>query len=104
MTESIGWGMNTRADTSDPSDQERKSTESMSDAAERFGQAAGSVETAAAAVHSNVTSGIQPDVRDLRNLMADLRDTVSIAFRRIFWAVMACVALNAVVLIVVLTR
>jgi hypothetical protein len=72
--------------------------------AERVERAATTVETAASAVQSNVTMGIQPDIRDIRGLVVDVRDTVTIAFRRIFWAVIACLALNAVTLIVILSR
>ncbi len=73
-------------------------------AADRVDHAVGTIDRAAASVQSNVSDGIQPDMRELRQLMADLRDTVSIAFRRIFWAVIAGIALNIVVLVVLLTR
>jgi hypothetical protein len=82
----------------------RDAPESVGDTADSVGRALGSVETAAAAVQSNVASGIQPDIRDIRGLVADLRDTVSIAFRRIFYLVIACIAVNVVTLVVVLTR
>ena len=95
----------TQDNTTPPSnDPRREVSDNGGDAADRFSRAAGTMDRAAASVHSNLTSGIQPDMRELRLLMADLRDTVAIAFRRIFWAVIACIVLNVVVLVAILAR
>lgn len=96
--------MNEIKSTSPSTVSRREGVEHTYDAADRVSQAAGTLDRAAASVESNVTSGIQPDVRELRLLTADLRDTVAVAFRRIFWAVIIGIALNIVVLLAVFTR
>jgi hypothetical protein len=72
--------------------------------ADRVDTVTNKLEATAQAVQSNVQSGIQPDIRELRNLMADLRETVSISFRRIFWAIIILGALNLIGLMVLLAR
>lgn len=95
----------TQNDTPPPSNATpHDASDAARDTADRVDRAVGSMDRAAASVQSNVASGIQPDLRELRLLMGDLRDTVAISFRRIFWAVIACIALNIAVLLVLLAR
>ena len=54
-------------------------------------------------VESDIISGIQPDVRELRMLVADVRHLTALAFKRIFHVMLAVLAVNALTLIAVLS-
>jgi hypothetical protein len=59
------------------------------------------VHHALAKIETDVVSGIQPEVRELRMLMADVRHLTSLAFKRIFRMVLAILGVNVLTLIVV---
>ncbi len=58
------------------------------------------VEQVVGSVESDIISGIQPEVREVRMLIADIRHLTALAFKRIFRIQLALLAINVLTLIV----
>jgi hypothetical protein len=61
------------------------------------------VQNVVSTVEPDIISGLQPDVREIRMLMADVRHLTSLAFKRIFRIMLALLVVNALTLIVVVS-
>lgn len=57
------------------------------------------VQKMASVVESNVSEGIQPDIRELRIWMSDIDKKADIRLKRIYYALWILISLNAIILI-----